>query len=148
MSDYSKGIKQQKEKIDMIEGKILRDVLVHIVEPEYNIAYLVFDHYVYEICGLMGSEILGICEISYIDYKGKSNGRNIKKFKPYEIFLDKEIVQVRIIGEEWNGHGFEFSFKEVYDKTMIIQSIYSGNKPDEFEDCIRLGIGQYYYSCN
>lgn len=35
-------------------------------------------------------------------------------------------------GDAWNGHGFEISFAEPYDQTMIIQSIYAGGGRRDF----------------
>lgn len=60
-------------------------------------------------------------------------------------FVGLEVAEVRHIGEAWNGHGFELSFKGVPDKTLILQSIYTGSEPEEFNDCMRIGIGSYLY---
>lgn len=145
MHDYNEIIEFERDKISEIEGKILINFLVHIVVPEINIAYLFFADSIYAIHGAIGSEILQINrkETTDLDYE------NIKIviFEPYSIFLNKKINKVRSIGEEWNGHGFEISFEGLYDKSMILQSIYTGETPNGFDDCIRLGIGQYYYSC-
>ena len=62
-----------------------------------------------------------------------------------EQFVGFEVVEVRPIGEAWNGHGFEISFKGVPDKTLILQSIYTGSEPKGFDDCMRIGVGNYVY---
>ena len=54
--------------------------------------------------------------------------------------------QARAIGEAWNGHGIEISFSGILDRTLIIQSIESGDMPAEFADCLRVGVVQYTYS--
>jgi hypothetical protein len=50
-----------------------------------------------------------------------------------------------MIGEAWNGHGFEICFEGLLGKTMLVQSIYAGEKPEGFDDCIRLGTGNYFW---
>lgn len=60
-------------------------------------------------------------------------------------FVGLEVTEARQIGEAWNGHGFEISFKGVPDKTLILQSIYTGSEPKEFGDCMRIGVGNYVY---
>jgi hypothetical protein len=57
-------------------------------------------------------------------------------------------VQARSIGSAWNGHGFEFSFEGLPDRTMIVQSIDTGERPADFADCLRFGIGYYFYDAN
>lgn len=144
MSEYKNIVKIAKSKLSEITGKVLVDFLVDVVEPEFNVAYLIFTDSVYAVNGAMGSEVI---TINKTDYKHLNiENRDLRIFKPYLIFHNKKIIQVRSIGTEWNGHGFEISFEGIYDKSMIIQSIYAGDKPKEFEDCIRLGIGQYFYS--
>jgi hypothetical protein len=138
-------INKEYFKVKKLEGKTLSNFFAHIVGDQFNIAYLLIDTLVYPIHGLIGSEIIGIGEtleeISIINDKSK----DIVEFPPFSTFYNKKICQIRMIGEAWNGHGFEFSFEDIYDKTMIIQSIYSGEKPEDYEDCLRLGIGCYYY---
>ncbi len=144
MSRYKELIENEKQNILALKNKVLVDFFVDIVEPEINIAYLVFVDNSYAVSGAIGSEIITMTqtESKYLQIENKQ----LKQFEPYSIFLNKKIIQVRSIGEEWNGHGFEISFEGMHDKTMILQSIYSGDKPEGFDDCIRLGIGQYYYS--
>ncbi|MBQ4835695.1 hypothetical protein [Pseudoalteromonas luteoviolacea] len=62
-----------------------------------------------------------------------------------EQFIGFEVVEVRQIGEVWNGHGFELSCKDVPDKTLIGQSIFTGSEPEDFDDCMRIGVGNYIY---
>jgi len=144
MSDYNGIIKTSKQKFVEIEGKVLVDFLVHVVEPEFNIAYLIFSDGSYAINGAYSSEVLSINRV--VNKKLSDMDSQLKRFEPYSIFINKKIVQMRSIGEEWNGHGFEISFEGMHDKSMIIQSIYAGDRAKDFDDCIRLGIGHYFYS--
>jgi hypothetical protein len=142
MVEYKDIIEQEKRKIRFIEGKMLIDFMVDIVEPEFNIAYLIFTDSVYAVRGTLGSEVITINQINYSDINFEN--RQIIRFEPYSVFFNKKIIQARSMGEEFNGHGFEICFEELFDKSMIIQSIYAGDKPKGFDDCIRLGIGQYF----
>jgi hypothetical protein len=126
--------------IKEIIGKQLNDLKVHIVEPEYNIVFMQFDRSWYGINGAVGSEILEIKR--YLKTKHVKNS----EFKPYNDFLGHKISNCRFFGDVWNGYGLEFSFQGIFDKTIIIQSIYTGDNPTGFEDCLRLGIGHYYYN--
>ena len=145
--NYPKLIEQKTKALKDIEGQKLEKVLVHVVEPEYNVLYLKFPIGWYSAQGEIGSEILGFCKSAEIPVEDNSNeGSYISSYKPFEIFIGKIVDSTRHIGNAWNGHGFEISFKELLDKTLIVQSIYSGQKPEGFEDCLRLGIGVYSYS--
>jgi len=66
-------------------------------------------------------------------------------YEPFEVFIGMTVTSTRHTDTAWNGHGFEISFKEKPEKTLIVQSSYTGPKPDGFEDCLRFGIGNYSY---
>jgi len=146
LHDYNDIESLEKTKLEQLIGKTLKKVYVHIVDPDFNIVFLEFQDCILEFSGLIGSEMIGLRHTENDRLEELKETQIIKDFEPFDIFLGKEIISVARIGEAWNGHGVEICFKGVYDKTMIIQSIYSGDKPEEFEDCIRLGIGNYFYS--
>lgn len=123
-----------------LENEQLLKVTVNVVTPEINIVFLHFDNYIVEVYGAFGSEIIKIEMANRaIDDIDNTEIESLQQFKGMTIY------QSRIIGEPWNGYGFEISFKESFDKTLIIQSIYSGNRPNDIDDCLRLGIGNYIY---
>jgi hypothetical protein len=145
--DYPKLIRERSKDLQSIEGQTLEKVLVHVVEPEYNVLYLKVADCWYEVKGEIGSEILGFHKSSEIPKEDKSWPESwIGPYKPFELFIGKKVASTRHIGEAWNGHGFEISFAELPDKTLIVQSIYTSPKPSGFEDCLRLGVGNY--SCS
>jgi hypothetical protein len=123
-----------------IIGERLEAISVHVVPPEINILFLQFADFVVEVFGAYGSELLRL------EITNRLHEMETIELKPLQIFQGKEIVQARTVGEPWNGYGFEISFKEMYDRTLLVQSIYSGDKPDGFDDCLRVGIGHYLYS--
>lgn len=143
--EFEQVVKEAKRKLEMLEGRTLRKCVVDIVEPEFNIIYLVFSNSIFAIHGANASEVIDIHQIDEIDSRLYKEGR-AKEFSPFNIFLDRKICSARCMGEEWNGHGFELSFEGLLNKTMLIQSIYTGNQPLDLNDCIRLGIGNYYLS--
>ena len=145
--DYPRLIRERSKDLAKIEGQILEKVLVHVVEPEYNALYLKFPDGWYQARGEIGSEILGFHKSSEPPIEDKSCHQSwIGGYKPFEVFIGKKVVSTRHIGDAWNGHGFEISFEELPEKTLIVQSIYTTPKPPGFEDCLRLGIGNYSYT--
>jgi hypothetical protein len=145
--DYPKLIQERAKDLQCIEGQILEKVLVHVVEPEYNILYLKFGDGWYQARGEIGAEILGFHKSTEAPIEDASRGESwVGPYPPYEIFIGRTVAATRHIGEAWNGHGFEISFKENPKLTIIVQSIYTSPKPPGFEDCIRLGIGSYSYT--
>jgi len=141
--DYPRLIAAACEALPEVEDRVQVDVLVQVVDPEYNQIWLVFDEGTYVIHGRVGSEYLGIepAETPAIDERRK--GIRMERHEPFAQFVGRRLVQARMLGEAWNGHGFEFTFEGLTDFTMLIQSIYSSPKPDGAEDCLRLGVGHY-----
>ena len=142
--DYASMTAEAASKIAQLEGRVLLRFLVQIVPPEFNVAYLGLDVGVWCIQGRIGGEILQIIPVEEIPVE-KQEGVLVKSFEPFSIFLNRRIVQARSIGSAWNGHGFEFSFEGLLDRTMIVESIYTGEKAPGFEDCLRLGLGYYFH---
>ena len=144
--DYPKLIAERSAALKEIEGQTLEKVLVQVVAPEFNGLYLQLTQGWYVASGEIGSEILGFHKMAEAPIVNRMSDLTwVGPFQPFDIFVGKKVALARHIGEAWNGHGFELSFEALPDKTMIVQSIYTGSQPKEFNDCIRLGIGQYYY---
>jgi hypothetical protein len=143
--DYESMIAEATSVLTQLEGRLLRRFLIHVVEPEFNAAYLVFDDGVFSIHGGVGGEVLQIVRVEDAPRERSEANAAVKPFDPFSIFLNRRIVQARTIGTAWNGHGFEFSFEGMPDRTMIVQSIYAGEKPGAFDDCLRLGVGSYFF---
>jgi hypothetical protein len=108
----------------------------------------VLDGAVWCIQGRIGGEVLQIIPVEETPVEKEEGIVCVKRFEPFSIFLNRRIVQARSIGSAWNGHGFEFSFDGLPDRTMIVQSIYAGEKAAGFEDCLRLGVGYYFHDAN
>jgi len=144
--DYPQLIKERTIDLVEIEGQVLENVLINVVEPEYNVLYLKVSSGWYSACGEIGSEILGFKKLEEPPIEGATSQSSwVGPYKPFNIFIGKKINNTRHIGEAWNGHGFEISFENMADRTLIVQSIYTGTEPEGFDDCLRLGIGQYSY---
>ena len=153
MSDfynYPKVIAEASKLMPELQGATILDISVQVVTPEYNSLTIATDAGVFEFIPEIGGEIVGIHKIEKLPELGdyREHGDLLFKkghFQPFEAFIGKQIKHVRMIGEAWNGHGYEISFRGLYEKTMIIGSIYSGDTPKDFNDCLRLGIGTYYW---
>lgn len=143
--DYKSIIAEAASLLVRFEDQVLRHFVTHIVEPEYNVAYLVLDVGAFAIQGGIGGEVLKIVSVGTVPPEDAEGNWAVKTFAPFSIFLNRKIVQARSIGAAWNGHGFEFSFEVLLDRTMIIQSIYAGQTPPGFDDCLRFGIGHYTF---
>jgi hypothetical protein len=131
---------RNKDLLKELEDEQLINITVNVVTPEINIVFLHFNNYIVEVRGAFGSEILKV----EMTTRKLDDIYNIE-IECLQLFKGMTIYQSRIIGEPWNGYGFEISFKELLDRTLIIQSIYSGNIPKDFDDCLRIGIGNYIY---
>jgi hypothetical protein len=144
--DYETLIKKNCQDLKNIKNKILEECIIQLVSHEINIVYLRINKKWYAIHGEIGSEIIGFHKIDEkVQEKKLSEITWNVNLSTVDDFLGHEIVQVRQVGEAWNGHGFEFSFKDIPDKTIIVQSIYTGSEPKDFADCIRVGVCNYHY---
>jgi hypothetical protein len=146
--DYVSMIAEAASKLPRLEGRVLLRFLIQIVQPEFNVAYLVLDDGVWCIQGRFGGEILQIIPVDETPAERQEGNVSVKPFEPFSCFLNRRIVQARSIGSAWNGHGFEFSAESLPDRTMIVQSIYAGDKAAGFEDCLRLGVGYYFHDAD
>lgn len=144
--DHEKIISDGSSDLQFIRGQRLDAALANIVADEINAVHLLFDSVWYSAHGLIGSEVMGFkrrneqfCE------EATNEGSCVCKLPVLEQFVGLEVVETRQIGEAWNGHGFEFSFLGLPEKTLILQSIYTGSEPRDFGDCMRIGVGNYVY---
>lgn len=61
MTDYDYDrLERAAADVKTLEGCLLREVLAHIVEPEFNVDFLVTDDGVWEVSGRVGGEVLSI----------------------------------------------------------------------------------------
>lgn len=144
--DYEKIIKERSSDLESIKGQKLDSALANVIADEINVVHLLFGGTWYSVHGLVGSEVMGLRRRAeqFVE-ESSSEGSCVCKLPILEQFIGLEVVEVRHIGAAWNGHGFEFSFKDVPDKTLILQSIYTGSEPEDFDDCMRIGVGNYIY---
>jgi len=144
--DYGKIIKECSSDAALVKGQRLDSALANVVADEINVVHLCFGGMWYSVHGLIGSEVMGFKRREQQFHEEVINeGSVICRLPVLEQFVGLEVVEVRQIGEAWNGHGFELSFKDVPDKTLILQSIYTGSEPKGFDDCMRIGVGNYVY---
>ena len=139
------NIRNRCRLLPELEGAVISAILVNVVDPEFNIVYIDTDIGSYSIHGESGGEYLGVRKINSMPGQITDEGYRICPYQPFERFVGRKIAAVHQIGKIWKGHGFELCFEKMPNETMIVQSIYAGDKPEDFEDCLRLGIGSYQF---
>ncbi|WP_108650239.1 hypothetical protein [Dongshaea marina] len=141
--NYELYIKESNTLLPVLEGACVKTILINVVDPEFNVVYLETDKGVFSLQGEMGGEYLGVHRRSELPEITNQDGCIICKHQPFNMFEGKTISQARQIGAAWHGHGYEFNFEGVFNRTMIVQSIYCGAQPKGLGDCLRLGVGYY-----
>jgi len=130
---------------DSLCGLRMQSVLVHVVEREANVVYLITEDGGFAIDGALDGEILRIAQLQTTIEVLRGSGMKIIEYPPFGVFLQHRIHEVREIGLPWKGHGWEISFEGLSGKSMIVQSIYAAPKPEGFENCLRLGVAEYQW---
>lgn len=141
--DYTKDIESSCTLLSDLEGAVLEAVLINVVDPEFNVVYLQTTQGIFALQGEVGGEYLGVHRLDAMPEVTNQESYIVCKYEPFEKFVGNSISQARQIGTAWHGHGFEFTFNGCTNKSMIVQSIYCGSKPEQLEDCLRLGVGLY-----
>lgn len=94
-----------------IRGCGFLQILVNIVEPEFNVVFLDADKGVFSLQGEMGAEYLGVRKLSLSPEQTDDEGYVACLYQPFEYFAGKKIIQAHQINEAWNGYGVELSFE-------------------------------------
>jgi hypothetical protein len=142
--NYPKLIEESSALMPVLVGKtLISSVLINVVEPEFNVVYLNLDNEYFSIQGEIGGEYLGIHRLTELPEITDQDGYIISAYEPYDIFIGRKVLQIRQVGEAWNGHGYELSFEGIPNTTMIIQSMDVKGCPDDLVDCLRIGFGNY-----
>ncbi|MEQ3694606.1 MAG: hypothetical protein ABNH16_13535 [Thalassolituus sp.] len=141
--NYEQYIEESCKLLNELEGAHLEQVLINTVQDEFNVVYLKTSQGFFCLQGEIGGEYLGVRKLTEMPGITAEDGYAISKYAPFEQFEGHEIAQARQVGTAWNGHGFEFNFKGLHTKSMLVQSIYCGSAPKELDDCLRLGVGVY-----
>ena len=133
------------DSIRGLEGRRLLEVVLQVVEPEINMVFLRFEDALYSVKPWRGGELMQVAVWDEDLPTGLGPRAWYQSFDEARPFHGCSVKQARAIGGVWNGHGIEISFSGALDRTLIIQSIASGDMPKGFVDCLRVGIGNYTY---
>lgn len=144
--DYEAYLSPSRELAKRLPGHRVVDIVVHFVDPEANVIYILTNSMNVSIHGAIGGEILRIALLETSIHELEHTGMDIRRHQPFNVFIGHRIVALREIGAPWNGHGWEVGFEGLPATTMLIQSIYADPKPAEFNDCLRLGVSQYEWN--
>lgn len=142
---YRERETQFRAQLGKLDGRVLRDVLLQIIEPEVNVVVLVFEDAVFSVQGQIGGELLDLVESAPPTAESLGPNAWYESFEPAVRFRGKAVAQVRAVGGAWNGHGLELSFAGCPGHTLIITSICSGTAPEGFNDCLKVGVADYRY---
>jgi hypothetical protein len=128
-----------------LEGRVLSDVLLQVIPPEINVVVLACTDATFCVQGQIGGELLDIVPAAPPPVSEVNPHARYERFEPASDLLGREIVQARAIGQTWNGHGLELSFRDRPGRSLIVQSIYTADKPDDAHDCLRIAAGTYTF---
>jgi hypothetical protein len=147
--NYPEIILKKTADLPKIVGLSLENALVNYVADEFNALYLKAGGRWFAAQPEIGGEILGFHEMGTSPQEGPtSDGSGIASCGLFERFMGAQVAAVRQMGEAWNGHGFELSFFGIVDHTLLVQSIHTGSEPEDYSDCLRLGVGSYVHVAN
>jgi len=147
--NYPELILQKTADLPKIVGLSLEKALVNYVADEFNVLYLKAGGRWFAAQPEIGGEILGFHELGASPKERQtSDGSGIVSFVMFDRFMGAQVTAVRQMGEAWNGHGFELSFDGIVDHTLLVQSIFTGSEPEDYSDCLRLGVGSYVHVAN
>lgn len=127
--------------LENLHGKELESSFIHAVSDEINQVFLQIGGEWFVVVGKKGSESVKFAPSAdpiTLDLE-------LRRMPMIAQFEGLKIAAIENMGDEWAGSGFQISFDEIYDKGLIIQSIYSGAKPENFDDCLRVGVANYIY---
>lgn len=149
MSDYEAKSAQVhaalEDSLRGLDGRRLLEVLIQVVEPEINMVFLRFEDALYAVVPWDGGALVQLTEWDNELPTDLGPGAWYQPFDQAAAFRGCSVKQARAIGCAWNGHGIEISFSGELSRTLIIQSIESGEPPRGFVDCLRVGVANYTY---
>ena len=133
------------ESIRAMEGMRLNEVTLHVVSSEINLVLLRFDEGSYAVYPWWGGELVVVMPWDREVPAELGPASWYQAYYEAAPFIGRQVKQARAIGDVWNGHGIEISFSGELERTLVIQSIASGDLPEGYIDCIRVGVAKYTY---
>ncbi|NNK84392.1 MAG: hypothetical protein HKO91_02415, partial [Desulfobacterales bacterium] len=72
--EYKKYIKESCKLLPELEGAIVSQILVNIVDPEFNVVFLKTDKGIFSLQGEMGAEYLGVRKLDLMPEQKDDEG--------------------------------------------------------------------------
>jgi len=141
--DYQALTAEAETRAKELVGRVLVGVQVNVIEPEFNFVHLETDAGGYAIRPEIGGEYVGVRKLDGPLNFESSDGSHLIPYAPFTRFIGKRIAEIHTIGKAWEGHGFEICFENMPNHSMLIMSMESAVTPEDYSDCLRLGIGEY-----
>ncbi|EON93687.1 hypothetical protein MARLIPOL_03250 [Marinobacter lipolyticus SM19] len=95
-------------------------------ETEHNVVSRC-EQWFFVIQGEVGGEFLGVHRKAEMPDITDQDCYIVCTHPPFEEFVGSLISHAGQMGSAWHGHEFEFTFKGIFGKSMLIQSIYCGS---------------------
>ena len=136
--DYKSLEERFRLKLSSLEGRVVNSIKAQLVQTDINQLFLDTDNGYIAIIPSIGGEVLDLAECD----KPKSSNE-LQLFDVLRNFWGQRIVQARMIGEAWNGHGVEIGFDGMPTQTILISSVECSENNIEISDALRIGMGSY-----
>ena len=136
--DYKSLEENLKQKLPILEGRVVNSIKAQLAGIEINQLILDTDKGCIAIIPHIGGEVLVLSECDMPEAS-----QELQLIEVLGKFRKKRIVQARMIGEAWNGHGIEIGFEKMPTQTILVSSVECSENNTEVSDALRIGMGSY-----
>lgn len=136
--DYKSIEASLKQKLRILAGRLINSINAQLAGMEINQLILDTDKGCIAIIPHIGGEVLVLSECDMPE-----TSQELQLVEVLTEFRNKRIVQARMIGEAWNGHGIEVGFENMPTQTILVSSVECSENNTEVSDALRIGMGSY-----
>jgi hypothetical protein len=136
--DYKFLEENLKQKLPILEGRVVNSIKAQLAGVEINQLILDTDKGCIAIIPHIGGEVLVLSECDMPE-----TTQELLLIEVLTEFRNKRIVQARMIGEAWNGHGVEIGFEKLATQTILVSSVECSENNTKVSDALRIGVGSY-----
>jgi hypothetical protein len=136
--DYKFLEENLKQKLPILEGRVVNSIKAQLAGVEINQLILDTDKGCIAIIPHIGGEVLVLSECDMPE-----TTQELLLIEVLTEFRNKRIVQARMIGEAWNGHGIEIGFEKLATQTILVSSVECSENNTKVSDALRIGVGSY-----
>lgn len=142
--DYARREREFAATLADLPGRLLEGFRVHVVAPEFNVAFLGFADDALQIAPAIGGELLQASWVPMLPPLGDDGSGTLVIDLPQAApFIGRTLADVRIIGRTWQGHGVELAFAGIVNRTLLVTSVECPEMPTDIADALRIGVAHY-----